>query len=112
MGSAWSLRKGHAAMAHADQPIAGLPQDLKARGLLDETLVIGQANSVERPFREVMAGITTLMAFRFGWREEESKVVPFMVQLTNSDIMLPKTNVISMTYGQLYSTCLGWITKT
>ena len=36
-----NIKGGHAALARAcDQGIAGLIQDLKLRGLLDETLVI------------------------------------------------------------------------
>ena len=109
-----ALEKGHAAMAHqVDQPIAGLLQDLKVRGLLDETLVIWAGEFGRTPFlKEVMAGTTTLTAFRFGWREEVSRGVPFTAQPTISDITLPKTNVISMTCGQLYFIYLDWIMKT
>ena len=46
-----ALEKGHAAMAHqVDQPIAGLLQDLKVRGLLDETLVIWAGEFGRTPF--------------------------------------------------------------
>ena len=48
-----ALEKGHAAMAHqVDQPIAGLLQDLKVRGLLDETLVIWAGEFGRTPFSQ------------------------------------------------------------
>ena len=48
-----ALEKGHAAMAHqVDQPIAGLLQDLKIRGLLDETLVIWAGEFGRTPFSQ------------------------------------------------------------
>ncbi len=47
------LEKGHSAMAHqVDQPIAGLLQDLKVRGLLDETLVIWAGEFGRTPFSQ------------------------------------------------------------
>jgi uncharacterized protein (DUF1501 family) len=47
------LEKGHAAMAHqVDQPIAGLLQDLKVRGMLDETLVIWAGEFGRTPFSQ------------------------------------------------------------
>lgn len=48
-----ALEKGHAAMAHqVDQPIAGLVQDLKVRGMLDETLVIWAGEFGRTPFSQ------------------------------------------------------------
>ena len=48
-----ALEKGHSAMAHqVDQPIAGLLQDLKVRGLLDETLVIWAGEFGRTPFSQ------------------------------------------------------------
>ena len=48
-----ALEKGHAAMAHqVDQPIAALLQDLKVRGLLDETLVIWAGEFGRTPFSQ------------------------------------------------------------
>ena len=48
-----ALEKGHASMAHqVDQPIAGLLQDLKVRGLLDETLVIWAGEFGRTPFSQ------------------------------------------------------------
>ena len=48
-----ALEKGHAAMAHqVDQPIAGLLKDLKAKGLLDETLVIWAGEFGRTPFSQ------------------------------------------------------------
>ena len=48
-----ALEKGHAAMAHqVDQPIAGLLQDLKIRGMLDETLVIWAGEFGRTPFSQ------------------------------------------------------------
>ena len=45
------LKKGHAANAQTvDQPVAGLIKDLKARGLLDETLVIFSGEFGRTPF--------------------------------------------------------------
>ena len=47
------LEKGHAAMAHqVDQPIAALLQDLKIRGLLDETLVVWAGEFGRTPFSQ------------------------------------------------------------
>jgi hypothetical protein len=47
------LEKGHAAMAYqVDQPIAGLLKDLKARGLLDETIVIWSGEFGRTPFTQ------------------------------------------------------------
>ena len=47
------LKKGHAAMANqVDQPIAALIQDLKARGLLDETLIIWAGEFGRTPFSQ------------------------------------------------------------
>jgi hypothetical protein len=47
------LEKGHSAMAHqVDQPIAALLQDLKVRGLLDETLVIWAGEFGRTPFSQ------------------------------------------------------------
>jgi hypothetical protein len=48
-----AIEKGHAAMAHqVDQPIAGLLQDLKVRGMLDETLVIWAGEFGRTPFSQ------------------------------------------------------------
>jgi len=48
-----ALEKGHAAMAHqVDQPIAGLLKDLKAKGLLDETLVVWGGEFGRTPFSQ------------------------------------------------------------
>jgi len=48
-----ALEKGHAAMAHqVDQPIAGLLQDLKVRGMLDETLVVWAGEFGRTPFSQ------------------------------------------------------------
>ncbi len=48
-----ALEKGHAAMGHqVDQPIAGLLQDLKVRGLLDETIVIWAGEFGRTPFSQ------------------------------------------------------------
>ncbi len=47
------LEKGHRAMAHqVDQPIAALIQDLRARGLLDETLIIWAGEFGRTPFSQ------------------------------------------------------------
>jgi hypothetical protein len=47
------LRKGHENNARAvDQPIAGLLKDLKARGLLDETLVVWAGEFGRTPFAQ------------------------------------------------------------
>ena len=47
------LENGHSAMAHqVDQPIAGLLQDLKVRGLLEETLVIWAGEFGRTPFSQ------------------------------------------------------------
>jgi len=47
------LEKGHQAMAdQVDQPIAGLIQDLKERGLLDETLIVWAGEFGRTPFSQ------------------------------------------------------------
>lgn len=48
-----NLKDGHERNAHAvDQPIAGLLKDLKARGLLDQTLVIWAGEFGRTPFAQ------------------------------------------------------------
>ena len=48
-----SLKEGHADMAaQVDQPVAGLLHDLKARGLLDETIVIFSGEFGRTPFAQ------------------------------------------------------------
>ncbi|MCH2181129.1 MAG: DUF1501 domain-containing protein [Mariniblastus sp.] len=48
-----ALEKGHSAMANqVDQPIAALIKDLKARGLLDETLIIWAGEFGRTPFSQ------------------------------------------------------------
>jgi uncharacterized protein (DUF1501 family) len=55
--------------ASVDRPIAGLIQDLKRRGLLDETIVIFATEFGRTPGSQgAMAAITTSMASRSGWR--------------------------------------------
>ncbi|PHQ32353.1 DUF1501 domain-containing protein [Rhodopirellula bahusiensis] len=52
-----NLETGHRAMAHeVDRPIAGLIQDLDARGLLDETLVVFTGEFGRTPFSQGSAG--------------------------------------------------------
>ena len=47
------LQKGHAAMAlQVDQPIAALIQDLRARGLLDDTLIVWAGEFGRTPFSQ------------------------------------------------------------
>jgi hypothetical protein len=47
------IKNGHGRMAHqVDQPLAGLLTDLKARGLLDETLVIFSGEFGRTPFSQ------------------------------------------------------------
>ncbi|MBI3679435.1 MAG: DUF1501 domain-containing protein [Acidobacteria bacterium] len=60
-GNSWDqhgkLREGHAANAfHVDQPIAALIKDLKARGLLDQTLVIWSGEFGRTPFVQAADG--------------------------------------------------------
>jgi hypothetical protein len=48
-----SLEKGHKSMAeHVDQPIAALLQDLKRRGMLDDTLVVFTGEFGRTPFSQ------------------------------------------------------------
>ena len=48
-----ALKEGHAAMAfQVDQPIAALLRDLRARGLLDETLVVWAGEFGRTPFSQ------------------------------------------------------------
>ena len=47
------LKEGHGAMAHqVDQPIAGLIQDLKARGLFDSTIILFSGEFGRTPFSQ------------------------------------------------------------
>lgn len=49
----FNLKDGHTRNAHAvDQPIAGLLKDLKARGLLDQTLVVWSGEFGRTPFAQ------------------------------------------------------------
>jgi len=51
------LKEGHAAMAQqVDQPIAALIQDLRARGLLDETLIVWAGEFGRTPFSQGGSG--------------------------------------------------------
>jgi hypothetical protein len=51
------LKRGHEKMAFmVDQPIAGLLKDLKARGLLDETLVVWAGEFGRTPFSQGSKG--------------------------------------------------------
>ena len=56
-GNPWDqhgeLERGHSAMAHqVDQPIAGLLKDLRARGLLEDTLVVWATEFGRTPFSQ------------------------------------------------------------
>ncbi len=65
------LRKGHAKNAReVDRPIAGLLTDLKARGLLEDTLVLWGGEFGRTPTVEgggTTAATTTRKASRCGW---------------------------------------------
>ena len=51
------IKNGHGKMGHqVDQPVAGLLKDLKARGLLDETLVIFAGEFGRTPFSQAGNG--------------------------------------------------------
>ncbi len=57
IGNPWDqhngLKGGHQDMAlQVDQPIAGLIQDLKSRGLFDETLIVGAGEFGRTPFAQ------------------------------------------------------------
>ncbi|MBG80880.1 MAG: sulfatase [Phycisphaerae bacterium] len=88
-----NLREGHENNARAvDQPIAGLLKDLRARGLLDETLVVWAAEFGRTPFAQgsdgrdhnpfgysiwlagggVQGGMTYGSTDEFGYRAEEN----------------------------------------
>jgi hypothetical protein len=72
-GSKWDSHSKHrgritAASANVDKPIAGLLQDLKQRGLLDETLVIWGGEFGRTPMSEkATAATTTPPASPCGW---------------------------------------------
>ncbi len=52
-----NLKEGHQANAHAvDQPIAGLLKDLKARGMLEDTLVVFAGEFGRTPFAQGING--------------------------------------------------------
>ena len=64
------LKADHGKHAHAtDQPIAGLLADLKARGLLEDTLVVWGGEFGRTPFAQnrATAATTTTRATPSGW---------------------------------------------
>ena len=72
-----NLKDGHEKNCLAvDQPIFALITDLKARGLLDSTLILWAGEFGRTPFaRERMEEIITLLDFLSGWLGRVSKVV-------------------------------------
>jgi len=70
------LEKGHRAMAYqVDQPIAALLEDLKSRGLLDETIVVFTGEFGRTPFSQGSnGGITIPTDTACGWRGAASAV--------------------------------------
>ena len=60
-----------------DQPIAELIQDLKQRGMLDETLIVWGGEFGRQPvaeYAQAQVAITTPMASRCGWPAVVSRV--------------------------------------
>ena len=71
------LKKNHAKLANqVDLPTAGLLQDLKQRGLLENTIVVFATEfGVPLDRRERMVGIITPSVSASGWQEVESREV-------------------------------------
>ena len=80
------IEENHLRMAaQTDQPIAALLKDLKRRGLLDSTLVLGAANSAARPNRRAARAATiTTSASRCGWPAAASKAARCTARPTRS----------------------------
>ena len=86
-----NIKENHSKLAsELDSPVAALLQDLKQRGMLDDTLVIFGGEFGRTPTVELTGGgnpnweeIIILMVLVFGWLEEGSKGVPYMGRLTN-----------------------------
>ena len=96
-----------------DKPIAGLMADLKARDMLDDTLIVwGGASLVELPTpKKTMDAITIPPAFRCGWPEAVSKAAsdtepPILTASPRS-----KTRLTSTTCTQRCCICSVWITR-
>ncbi len=105
-----NLYQGHTKNAsEVDKPIAGFLQDLKQRGMLDDTLVLWVVNSVGllRP-KGPMDEITILMDSPCGWQVPESKPVLLTGPPMNSATMQPKTRCIFMTFMRRSSICWAW----
>lgn len=84
-----------------DQPVAALIADLKARGLLEDTLVWWGANLAELPSpRETMAAITILMASPTSWRGPGSNPGFVMAPRTITAITPSMARSIFTTYTQ------------
>jgi hypothetical protein len=67
------LKEEHTGLtAEVDKPIAGLLQDLKQRGLLEDTAADVGARSLaeRRPRRAIMVATITHMRLRTGWRAQ------------------------------------------
>ena len=86
-----NIKENHSKLAsELDSPVAALLQDLKQRGMLDDTLVIFGGEFGRTPTVELTGGgnpnweeIIILMVLVFGWLEEGSKGAPYMGRLTN-----------------------------
>jgi hypothetical protein len=99
-----NLKKEHEKLsAEMDKPVAGLIKDLKQRGLLDETLSFGVANSDAPPLpRETTAAITIRTASPYSWPEAESKRERFTAQPTTTATTPVATSDSPMSPGKLF----------
>lgn len=87
------LKDNHTRLcATVDQPVAGLIQDLRQRGLLDRTLVVfctefGRTPGWSSDRAELTAGTTIRTASPSGWPVPVSNAVLYMVPPMNLAIM-------------------------
>ena len=109
-----NLKDGHEKNARAvDKPIAGLLADLKARGLLDETLVIWGGEFGRTPMAPGLRRPrpTTRSASPCGWPAAESRVGPSTGPPMIMDTTRSRTRSRFTTSTRRCSTCSAWITR-
>ena len=100
-----------------DQPQAALIQELKERGLLDETLVVWGASSDARSFakagspRRPTGAITIRGVSRSGWLAAASNRAPRTAKATTSPSTSSKTRCTSTTCTQQCCTCSASTTR-
>lgn len=94
-----------------DKPITALITDLKARGLLDSTLIIWGGEFDARPLpKGPMAGITAPTVTPSGWRVEAFGAARSMERPMISDSARPRTRFKSVTCMPRSCTCSAYST--